>query len=248
MAFFIQFLLAGIVAGCIYALVALGFTIIFKSSGVINFAQGELLLAGAYLVSAGVFQWHLNFFLALRRMIGRPAFSVLMLTIGLDTLLLTAVVAIWPDVLYSPGAPYSTTAGFDIAGVHITTNDIWTIIVTAILCAALYAFFRYTRYGLAMRAAALDQEAALAVGINVGLVNTFSWAIAAAIATIGGFFLAAHLSGVNPGLGIIALVAFPAIILGGIDSVFGAVVGGLIIGIVQQLTAGYENTAIHLFG
>src|SRR5690242_2327863 len=149
MAFFIQFLLAGIVAGCIYALVALGFTIIFKSSGVINFAQGELLLAGAYLVSAGVFQWHLNFFLAL------------LLTIGLDTLLLTAVVAIWPDVLYSPGAPYSTTAGFDIAGVHITTNDIWTIIVTAILCAALYAFFRYTRYGLAMRAAALDQEAAL---------------------------------------------------------------------------------------
>jgi branched-chain amino acid transport system permease protein len=268
MAFFIQILLAGIAAGCIYALVALGFTIIFKSSGVINFAQGELLLLGAYLVSAGVSQWHLNFFLALpiaiaitvaiavgferfalRRMIGRPAFSILMLTIGLDTLLLTAVIAIWPDVLYAPAAPYSTTAGFDIGGVHVTINDIWTIIVTGVLCAALYAFFRYTRYGLAMRAAALDQEAALAVGINVGLVNTFSWAIAAAIATIGGFFLAVHLSGVNPGLGVIALVAFPAIILGGIDSVLGAVVGGLIIGLVQQLTAGYENTAVfHLLG
>ncbi len=266
MAYFIQIAFAGVALGCIYALIGMGFSIIFKASEVINFAQGEILLVGAYVVSSLVFDWHLNFILAialgmvvtvligllferlvLRRMIGRPVFSILMITIGLDTLLRTAVIVIWGSNPLSAPAPYTITEGFNIGGVHFGANDLLTIFVTVIMCALIFYFFQYTRYGLAMRATALDQEAALAVGINIRTVYALAWGIAAAIATIGGVFLAISSFSIDITLGGAALLAFPAIILGGIDSVAGAVVGGIIIGLVQDLTAGYENYA-HFLG
>src|SRR5881398_345197 len=117
MAYFIQLVFAGIAVGCIYALIGLGFSIIFKASGVINFAQGELLLVGAYIISAGVLEWHLGFFLALllgfvlRYMIGRPVFSILMITIGLDIVLRTTVSARWGSNPRSPGTPFEITSG-----------------------------------------------------------------------------------------------------------------------------------------
>jgi branched-chain amino acid transport system permease protein len=260
MAYFLQLVFAGIAVGCIYALIGLGFSIIFKASGVINFAQGELLLVGAYIISAGVFEWHLNFFLALllgivatvvigllferfvlRHMIGRPVFSILMITIGLDIVLRTSVIARWGSNPIPAATPFEISSGFNIGGVHFGANDLWTIVVTVMLCAALYYFFRFTKYGLAMRATAIDQEAALAMGINIRTVNALAWGIAAAIATIGGVFLAAGSFAIDPTLGSTALLAFPAIILGGLDSVSGAVVGGIIIGLAQVLTAGYES-------
>lgn len=260
MAYFIQIAFAGVALGCIYALIGMGFSIIFKASEVINFAQGEILLVGAYVVSSLVFDWHLNFILAialgmvvtvligllferlvLRRMIGRPVFSILMITIGLDTLLRTAVIVKAGSNPLSAPAPYTITDGFNIGGVHFGANDLLTIFVTVIMCALIFYFFQYTRYGLAMRATALDQEAALAVGINIRTVYALAWGIAAAIATIGGVFLAISSFSIDITLGGAALLAFPAIILGGIDSVAGAVVGGIIIGLVQDLTAGYEN-------
>ncbi len=266
MAYFIQIAFAGVALGCIYALIGMGFSIIFKASEVINFAQGEILLVGAYVVSSLVFDWHLSFILAialgivvtvligllferlvLRRMIGRPVFSILMITIGLDTLLRTAVIVIWGSNPLSAPAPYTITEGFNIGGVHFGANDLLTIFVTVIMCALIFYFFQYTRYGLAMRATALDQEAALAVGINIRTVYALAWGIAAAIATIGGVFLAISSFSIDITLGGAALLAFPAIILGGIDSVAGAVVGGIIIGLVQDLTAGYENYA-HFLG
>ncbi|MGH2478179.1 MAG: branched-chain amino acid ABC transporter permease, partial [Ktedonobacteraceae bacterium] len=237
MAYLLQQVFAGIALGCTYALVALGFSIIFKASDVINFAQGELLLVGTYLVYAGVFEWHLPFLLALligiggtvlisliferlvlRRMIGRPVFSILMITIGLDTILRTAVIVKAGSNPLSAPAPYTITQGFNIAGIHFGANDLLTIIVTVILCALLFYFFQYTRYGLAMRATALDQEAALAVGINIRTVYALAWGIAAAIATIGGVFLAMGTFSIDITLGGVALLAFPAIILGGVDS------------------------------
>lgn len=267
MAYFLQLVFAGIALGCIYALIGLGFSIIFKASEVINFAQGELLLVGAYIISAGVFEWHLNFFLALllgilvtvaisllferfvlRRMIGRPVFSILMITIGLDTVLRTAVVIRWGSNPRPAGTPFEITSGFTFGGVHFGANDLWTIIVTILLCAALYCFFRFTKYGLAMRAAALDQEAALAMGINIRTVNALAWGIAATIATIGGVFLGGKSIAIDPTLGSTALLAFPAIILGGVDSVAGAVVGGIIIGLVEVLTAGYESHVATVLG
>ena len=155
MAYFIQLAFAGIAQGCIYALIGLGFSMIFKASEVINFAQGELLLVGAYIVSAGVFEWHLPFLLALvlgiavtviigllferlilRRMIGRPVFSILMITIGLDIILRTAVIVRWGSKPIPAASPFEITSGINIGGVHFGANDLWTIIVTALLCAA----------------------------------------------------------------------------------------------------------------
>ena len=267
MAYLIQLIFAGVALGCIYALIGLGFSIIFKASEVINFAQGELLLVGAYIVSAGVFEWHLPFFLALllgivvtvaiallferfvlQRMIGRPVFSILMITIGLDIVLRTLVIVKWGSNPIPAASPFEITSGINIGGVHFGANDLWTIIVTALLCAALFYFFRFTKYGLAMRATALDQEVALAMGINVRTVYALAWGISAAIATIGGIFLAIDTFAVNPTLGGTALLAFPAIILGGIDSVSGAVVGGIIIGLAQVVTAGYESRFANILG
>jgi len=266
-AYFIQIAFAGIALGCIYALIGMGFSIIYKASEVINFAQGEILLVGAYIVSSLVFDWHLNFILAvalgvvvtvligllferlvLRRMIGRPVFSILMITIGLDTILRTAVIVKAGSNPLSPPSPYTITDGFNIAGVHFGANDILTILVTVVLCALLYYFFQYTRNGLAMRATALDQEAALAVGINIRTVYALAWGIAAAVATIGGVFLAMGTFSIGITLGSAALLAFPAIILGGVDSIAGAVVGGIIIGLVQDLTAGYESHVANVLG
>jgi branched-chain amino acid transport system permease protein len=267
MAYFIQLVFAGVALGCIFALIGLGFSIIFKASEVINFAQGELLLVGAYIVSAGVFEWHLSFFLALllgiavtvaigllferlvlSRMIGRPVFSILMITIGLDIVLRTAVIVRWGSNPIPAATPFGVTSGINIGGVHFGTNDIWTIIVTVLLCTALFFFFRFTKYGLAMRATALDQEAALAVGINIRTVYALAWGIAAAIATIGGVFLAIDSFAIDPTFGNAALLAFPAIILGGLDSVSGAVVGGIIIGLAQVVTAGYESHFANILG
>ncbi len=267
MAYFIQLVFAGVALGCIYALIGLGFSIIFKASEVINFAQGELLLVGAYVVSSGVFTWHLNFILALaigvmvtvviglvferfilRRMIGRPVFSILMITIGLDIILRTSVVVGWGSNPIPAASPFTIANGFTIAGVHFGADDLLTIIVTVIVCAMLFYFFQYTRYGLAMRATALDQEAALAVGINIRTVYALAWGIAAAVATIGGVFLAFGSYAMDPSLGGAALLAFPAIILGGIDSITGAVVGGIIIGLVLELTAGYESQMASFLG
>ncbi len=267
MAYFIQLFFAGIAQGCIYALIGLGFSIIFKASEVINFAQGELLLVGAYVVSAGVFEWHLPFLLALlaglvvtvligllferfilQRMIGRPVFSILMITIGLDIILRTAVIIIWGSKPIPAASPFNTISGINYAGVHFGANDLWTIAITIALCAALFYFFRYTRYGLAMRATALDQEAALAVGINIRTIYALAWGIAAAIATVGGVFLAIDSFAIDPTFGGAALVAFPAIILGGIDSISGVVVGGIVIGVIQLLTAGYESHVASVLG
>ena len=262
MTYLAQQLFAGLALGCVYALVALGFTIIFKASEVINFAQGEFLLVGTYVVSVAVFAWHLNFILALligivatvligvlferfalRRMIGRPVFSIVMITIGLDVLLLQGVTISVGSSQPSAPTPFDFFGSFEIAGVRLGYNALCAIVVTGIICAALYVFFRYTRYGLAMRATAIDQEAALAIGIKTSIVYALAWGIAGAVATIGGILL---LGVTNPSfdvtLGQTALLAFPAIILGGLDSVPGAVVGGIIIGLVQELVAAYEGS------
>src|SRR5947209_4492337 len=153
MGYFLQLVFAGVAVGCIYALIGLGFSIIFKASEVINFAQGELLLVGAYIVYAGVYEWHLNFFLALllglvgtvligllferlvlRRMIGRPVFSILMITIGLDIVLRTAVIIKWGSNTLPAASPFETNSGLTIGGVFFGTNDLLIIAITVVLC------------------------------------------------------------------------------------------------------------------
>ncbi|HEV8190322.1 MAG TPA: branched-chain amino acid ABC transporter permease [Ktedonobacterales bacterium] len=267
MATLFQLVFGGLALGCNYALIALGFTIIYKASKVINFAQGNFLLVGAYIVSVAMFAGQLNFAVALvlgtavtvligvlferlvlRQMIGRPPFTIIMVTIGLNVLLLTVVtIAIGAKLPRSP-APFEFASGVEVGGVHLEANALATIVTTGLVCAGLYIFFRFTSYGLAMRAAALDQEAALAMGIKLSVVNAIAWAIAGGIATIAGIFLAANNPTFDVSLGNTALVAFPAIILGGLDSIPGAVLGGIVIGVIYELLQGYASHFTGTFG
>lgn len=255
---FFQLTFAGLALGARYALVALGFVIIYRATGAINFAQGGLVVLGAYLAFQATQRWEVPFALAvlfalaasallgvlierliLRRMVGQPAFAVVMVTIGILFVIEQLVPTLWGPGSHNLGDPWGVdTLGF--AGLTLALVDLWTIALTAAALAAFFAFFRLSRYGLAMRATAFDQEAALAHGISVNRVVALSWAIAGSVAALAGVTLAAGATGVDPTISFIALAAFPAMILGGLDSPGGAVVGGVVIGVTQTLTAGYQ--------
>jgi branched-chain amino acid transport system permease protein len=255
---FLQLLFQGVALGCIYALVALGFTVVYRASKVINFAQGSLLLVGAYLISVLATGLNLPFALAviaaiallaaggaafqmlvLRRLLGQPVFVLVMITIGLSIVIDSSIPAIFGGNARILGDPWGASA-VNVGGVTFNWVRIWTVLCTGLILVAFFAFDRFSRYGLAMRATAADEEAALAVGIPVRRVYALTWAIAGGVAAVGGMFLAGFPSSVNPSLGDVALRAFPAVILGGLDSPPGAVVGGITIGIVEVMASGYS--------
>lgn len=253
---FLESVIRGLGTGSVYALLALGFVIIYKATKVISFAQPAFMLAGAVLVTYLV--GPLGFFIAvpiaalavgglalgvervaIRPMVGKPAFAVAIITLGIDVAVRVVVNGfIGLNVRYV-GDPWGVNT-VTIFGLAVQTRHIAMLVTTAFLVAALFAFFRYTRTGLAMRAAAYDQEAALAQGVSVATVFALSWFLAGALAAVAGTFAAVGES-VNEGLWLIALVALPVIILGGLDSLPGAVIGGLAVGIVQELTATYQG-------
>jgi branched-chain amino acid transport system permease protein len=174
----------------------------------------------------------------LRRVLGQPVFTLVMITIGLSIVIDSAVPAIFGDNARILGDPWGASA-VHLGGVTLNWVRIWAIVCTVVILVLFFAFDRFSRYGLAMRATAVDEEAALAVGVPVARVYAFAWAIAGGVAAVGGLFLAGFPSAPNPSLGDVALRAFPAIILGGLDSPLGAVVGGIAIGIIEVLTSGY---------
>ena len=259
MSAFLTNVFAGLALGSTYALVALGFVVIYKSTGVINFAQGGLLALGAYLgytfsnnlavafavaivlacLSAAVVGASVER-LVLRRMVGQPPFAVIMITIGLLFVIEPLITAIWGFDNLPVDNPWNIQT-VEAGGLVLGVRDLWTIGLTAVVVAAFFLFFRYTSFGLAMRATAFDPEAALAQGISARRVYAVSWAIAAALAALAGITLAAGPGGLSPSIGFIALAAFPAMILGGLDSPAGAVLGGLIIGLAEALTRGYQD-------
>ena len=255
---FLQLCFAGLALGSRYALVALGFVVIYKASGVINFAQGALVTLGAYLAFNFNQTWDLPFALSLvmavatgalvgvivqrlllGRMVGRPVFAVIMITIGLLFMLNEAMPSIWGYDALDLGDPWGIDT-VDIGGVVLAVKDLWTIALAGVVLLGFFLFFKYSRMGVAMRASALDQEAALARGISVRRVFAWSWGIAGGVAALAGVSLGAGPAAITPSLGLIALAAFPAMILGGLDSPKGAVIGGLVIGVTQTLTAGYQ--------
>jgi branched-chain amino acid transport system permease protein len=250
----VQCLVRGLGDGSVYALLAFGFVIIFKSMGVISFAQPALMLSGAVLVTYLVTT--VNFYLAvvlaaaavallavgvertvLRPMIGKPVFVISIITLGVDIVIRVVVNAYIGLDVRQVGAPWglSTTR---LLGVEVQQRHLIMFVTTMVLVAILFAFFRYSRMGLAMRAVAFDQEVALAQGVSVGFVFALSWAIAGALATVAGVFVSTG-AGVDQQLWIIALKALPVIILGGLDSLGGAVIAGLAIGVVESLVATY---------
>jgi branched-chain amino acid transport system permease protein len=251
----LQTAFSGLALGCKYALIALGFSVVFKATGVINFAQASLVLLGAYLTFNFAQTWDLNFYLALvmamavgalvgvateasvlRWLVGEPPAALIMVTIGLLFVLNNVVTAIWGPDNRNLGDPWGIKTR-DVVGVTVADRDVWTIGFAAVVVTAFFVFFRYSTLGLAMRAAAFDPEAAMAQGIPARRVHRVAWAIAGMVAALAGATLAAGAGQLSPATGALALVAFPAIILGGLDSPLGAVVGGIIIGLVQQFTA-----------
>jgi branched-chain amino acid transport system permease protein len=252
----IQVLSRGLGMGSVYALLALGFVIIYKSTRVISFAQPAFMLAGAVLVtylvgSSGFFAALALAVLgtallalgvervAVRPMVGRPPFTVAIITLGVDVIVRVVAGAFIGIELRQVGDPWGL-APTRLFGVEVQQRHLAMIVTAALVVAVLFAFFRFTRMGLAMRAAAYDQEAALAQGVSVGGVFALSWAIAGGLAAVGGAFVAIGGS-VESTLWLTALVALPVIILGGLDSLPGAVVGGLLVGLVQELVAQYQR-------
>jgi branched-chain amino acid transport system permease protein len=254
---FIQLSLSGIADGAILALVALGFVLIFKSSDIINFAQGELLMIGAYLTFATIAQlglaWPLGVLVAvalaalagvlieqliLRPLIGEPTISVIMVTIGLSALLRALIGAIWGTApLAAP--QFIPETPLRLLGASVGVNKLWAIGVSIVLFVLLTLFFRRSNEGIAMRAVADDQQAALSMGISVKHTWAVAWAIAAITAAIGGILLSSIFGGVGAPIGTVGLLVFPVVILGGLDSIPGAIVGGLIIGLLKQYAGGY---------
>jgi branched-chain amino acid transport system permease protein len=254
---FLQVTVQGVAAGSKYALVALGFVIIFKATGVINFAQGGFVLFGAYLAYNVGTTWGLPFVVAvvlamvggavigavvervaLRPMIGQPPFAAIMITIGVLFVLEQIVTSIWGFDTLNLGDPWGNDR-IAAGDVTIAVRNLWSVGLAGVALLAFFLFFRYSSTGVAMRATALDPEAALAQGISPGRVYTLAWAVSGAVAALAGVTLASGSGQLSPGIGYVALAAFPAIILGGLDSPAGAVLGGLLIGVSQALTARY---------
>jgi branched-chain amino acid transport system permease protein len=173
-------------------------------------------------------------------MVGQPPFAVIMITIGLLFVIEPLITAIWGFDNRPLDNPWNIRT-VEVGGLVLGVRDLWTIGITAAVVVAFFLFFRYTRMGLAMRATAFDPEAALAQGISARRVYATSWAIAAALAALAGITLAAGPGGLSPSISFIALAAFPAMILGGLDSPAGAVLGGVIIGLAEALTRGYQD-------
>ncbi len=256
---FLQLCVAGLALGARYALVALGFVIIYRATGVINFAQGGLLALGAYFTYAFANTADWPFALAavaavaatalvgaatervvLHRMVGQPVFAVIMITIGLLFIIEQVITSIWGFDNLNLADPWGVDT-FKAGDVVISERDVWTIGLAAAALGGFFLFFRLSKLGVAMRAVAFDQEVALAQGISVRRVVAVSWGISGGLAAIAGLTLASGPAALSPGIGAIALLAFPAMIVGGMDSPLGAVLGGLIIGLTQSLTAGYQD-------
>ncbi|QYJ02861.1 branched-chain amino acid ABC transporter permease [Nocardioides panacisoli] len=248
----------GLGQGSIYALLAVGFVMIYKAMGVISFAQPAFMMAGALLVT--YLAPEIGFFLAvpvaaiaiagvslvvervaIRPMVGKAVFVIAIITIGIDVIVRTVAGAFIGRDPRPIGDPWGN-ATVSIGSVTVYERHIAAFIVAAVLVAALFAFFRWTPIGLAMRASALDQEAAMAQGVSVGAVFAVSWGLAGALATVAGVFAASNTGGtMDRNLWLVALAALPVIILGGLDSFGGAVLGGLIIGVVQRVVGDYHR-------
>ncbi|MGD2156380.1 MAG: branched-chain amino acid ABC transporter permease [Anaerolineales bacterium] len=262
MELFIQLTLTGLTNGAILALAALGFVLIYKSSDVINFAQGEFLLVGAYLTFSMVAEvglaWSLGVVVTLllsivlgvlverfvlRPLIGEPIISVIMITIGLSSVMRAIVNAIW-GTTGKPFPPFIPSQPVQILGATVGADRLWGIAIAILLLGVFTVFFRRSKEGIAMRAVADDQQAALSMGISVKKIFAWSWSIAAVTAAIAGG-LVANIVGVSGELASFGLRVFPVVILGGLDSIPGAIIGGVIIGLLETYTGGYIGQGLN---
>ncbi|MCY3820723.1 MAG: branched-chain amino acid ABC transporter permease [Gammaproteobacteria bacterium] len=251
-----QLLLSGLSQGCVYGLIALGFVMIYKATEMLNFAQGDMMMLGAFVAITFVNLAGLPFFVGflitlvvmvgfgmglertvIRPMIGEPPFAVLMLTIGLGFILRAVAGAIWGSGPRTLDVPFAGSV-LEVGGVVLGYENLVVIGGTALLCIALWAFFRYSRIGVAMQAASQNQLAAYYCGVPVKRVTSLVWGISAAISAAAGVLVAPVML-IDPMMGFLGIKAFAAAIVGGFGSLPGAIVGGLLIGVVEQFAGLY---------
>ena len=263
MTFYLQLAVAGIAVGSVYALIAIGIVLIYKCSGVVNFAQGAFVMLGAYVTFARTrlglapvaavigamlamaLVGMLTERLVLRPMMKAPVVAIMAVTLGILILTRAVCLAIWgPDQIAFP--KLFPDGAVDIFGVFITYNYLAAAILSVFLSLAFLAFYQFTSIGLKQRCAADNTRAALAIGIHTGNQNSLAWSMSAALAGLGGTLLAT-LNGLSLGLSDIGLVAFPVIVLGGLTSLPGAVVAGLLLGILQAFTDGILTPLFETF-
>jgi branched-chain amino acid transport system permease protein len=248
----------GVAQGSLYALLGLGFVIVYKGTRVVNFAQPVLMILGAYFTSAFAVDRGFPFPLAvlaaiavtalvaiviervaMRPMVGKPPFAAAVVTVGV----FLALDVVAGDLIGLEQRQVGDPWGLDkssLAGVTVFHNDLARIAIAVVVVASVGAFFKYTRWGLGMRATALSQETALAQGVPVGRMFSLSWALAGGLAAIAGMLVGTGGAGFDQTTALVALKALPAIILGGLDSIRGAIVGGVVIGLAEAYTKTYQ--------
>jgi branched-chain amino acid transport system permease protein len=266
----LQLVISGVAQGCIYGLIALGFVLIYNATETVSFAQGELMMLGAFCALAAMAFMGFPFWLAvlsaivamaafgvllerivIRPILGQPAFSIVMLTIGIGYVargLITMIPNIGTDTHTLP-VPYKDQV-LNVGALVLNLEQMAVIAATAALCLLLYAVFKYSKVGIAMQAASQNQLAAYYMGIPVKTLNGLVWGLSAAAAAIAGLLLA-PITFVHANMGFIGLKAFPAAVVGGFGSLPGAIVGGLVIGIVESLAGfylpeGFKDTAAYI--
>ena len=261
---FAQQVVSGAAIGCVYGLVALGFVLIYKATEVVNFAQGELLMVGAFLALTFISILGLNFWLGallailctalfgyvldrviVRPIVGQPIFAIIMVTIGIGYVSRSTVSMVpgWGVDTYTLETPFSNRT-VSMGELVLSQDHLAIMVLTVALCAVLFLFFRFTKLGIAMQATSQNQLAAYYMGIPVKTVFSLIWAISAAVACFAGILLAPQ-AFVHSNMGFIGIKAFPAAVLGGFGSIPGAVIGGLIIGIVESLAGFYADGIVN---
>ena len=262
MTIFLQATFEGLALGAVYSLVAIGLVLIYKAMDVLSFAQPALAVVGAGIISALAVDRGINFWVAfivalimtgiigtlserifLRPMVGEPVFSVAILTLGLDVLYRTVLdnwIGVNPRYMGDPIFTWGEFGSITIGGVVLKFQEIGALITAILAVVFLGYFFKVSKYGLAMRATSFDQEASLAQGINVGRIFGLVWFIAGILAAFSGFFITGGFNLLTQASFISAFRALPAVVIGGLDSIPGAIVGSIIIGLTQGYVAYYQ--------
>ncbi len=260
---FAQLVVTGIMLGSIFALVALGWVLIYKCSGVLNLAMGELTMIGGYVCLA-LYQRFVTFMplgyafffallgtifvglvlglvterLFLRKMIGEPILAVIMVTVGLSFFFKGMVFIIWDTDTQVFAPRVFSIEPIVVAGIAVGEVYFWSFVAAIILMVIFVSFFKYTRWGLSMQACADDEMAALSLGVSAKFVYALAWAIAFMAAGVGGTLLG-NINGLNYSVSLLGLLVLPVVVFGGLNSIPGAIVGGITIGVLQNLTGGY---------
>lgn len=260
--FLLQLLVNGLVVGTLYGVVAMSFVLIYKATQVVNFAQGELLLIGAWVCWTLLTKYQVPFWLGmpmtlvfmfafgilvqvviLRPLIGEPIISVIMVTIALSAVFQAALKWIY-GVNPQPFPRVFTSQAVTIGSLQIQTVYVMSLVVSVLMMVGMAWFFKVSKWGLAMRATAFNQQVAQSLGISVKTVFAMAWAISAMVSAVAGVVVAV-VNGVSSGLSIYGIKVFPAVILGGLDSIAGAVVGGIIIGLLENFAQFIDSEYLH---